>query len=269
MTNFALYLTVAIIIFGAILARTAGISQPNPTPQSSPTKTAVVDPLENDEVVDDNLTKTLQLETFTPSNIPPPSCTPGSKIAVDLLLDNSGSMKVNQKMDKLKTAVNNFVNHLSDSDVIGVQRFLGRGKTGEVIPINFSSQNRTEFASKINALREEGGTPMKDGFLLAQQKINAAKPKPQYNGYYWVLIVLGDGGPNSNQNPVSVASQIKISGIRIISVGLELDAPNNKATPEEARAILRGVASSPSDFYEPSADQLEDIYQKIATSICR
>lgn len=269
MTNPLFYTVLAVIIFGAVLASNFyGTSQLTP-PQPSPTKTVVIDPLEGPEEVDDNLTKTLQLETFTPSGtIPTPSCTAGSKIAVDLLLDNSGSMKVNQKMDKLKRAVNNFVKNLSDNDVIGVQKFLGRGKTSAVIPLKHYSDHKTIFESEINKLNAEGGTPMKTGFLLAKQKIDQAKSS--FPNYYWVLIVLGDGGPNKDQNPLTVASQIKASGVRIISIGLELNAPNRKATPQEARAILKGVASDPkTDFYEPSADQLEEIWQQIATSICR
>ncbi len=209
--------------------------------------------------------KTLQLNTLT-FKPKPTGCS--AKIAVNLLLDNSGSMnEPPRKMQSLKTAVNSFFTLFKTEDIMGVQRF--GSNVGDVVPIDTVLNLRPTFASKVNAISPSGSTHIRDGMELSEQKIADGKAKfPDFST--WVLIVVTDGSPNPwpEQDPRSVATRIKQSGVRIITIGIELGTAK-EVDAQTARTIMEDVASSPTDFYQPDAGQLLTIYNSIADSICR
>ena len=235
-----------------------------------------------------------QNPTSTPtpgSSTPTPTgttCTPTTKVAVNLLLDTSGSMyypvgfNVLSKERAMKNAVNIFFNNLQNNDLIGVAQF--GIFTREVISFNTKEQNQPIFASRINALIAEGATPTRTGALVSQSMLAQARATFTNPDYNWVLIILTDGYPNppateNPTNPPDIISQIKASGIRIITIGLDLNDPNAQPsgfTPNDARQLLCSISTTcslpanPGDFHEsPTASDLENIYNSIATSICR
>ncbi|MBI2595368.1 VWA domain-containing protein [Candidatus Daviesbacteria bacterium] len=209
--------------------------------------------------------------------LPPNVACSKDKLVIDLLLDTSGSMRRQGKntslsrMESLKIAVNAFLDKLSPDIPIGVQKF---GKdTVELKPIGiYKDTAREDFKQTINSLNGDNGTPMRKGFEVARDSLFTALSNPNYSGYTFVLVFLGDGGPsggiNGSQNPLEVVREIKDKNIRIISIGLELDVRNENATPEEARSLMMAIASSSEDFHEPSANELETVYNDLAANIC-
>src|SRR3989344_2856430 len=125
--------------------------------------------------------------TLSPTPSPSTSCTPNQKVAIDLILDVSASMcqpydnrimcesRADSRINKLKSAVISFASNLRNEDLIGVQSFsgdiLGRPDVENVVGIDTWANNRLEFNNKINGLRAEGNTHMKDGFYLADELI--------------------------------------------------------------------------------------------------
>jgi hypothetical protein len=222
----------------------------------------------------------------TPSPSAPLTCSNGKKVAVNLLLDTSGSMASGNKIGKMKDAVIQFGDQFSENDVLGVQQF--NSGASDVVPLNLYKNNRSQYKTAIANLRPTGYTHMKEGFTLAQQKVNAARPN--YPDHIWVFIFLSDGvprdqqqsiqdslsepgyiRPHESQNPTQIATAIKNSGIRLISIGLDLDNPNNGGphNAQYGKQLMRSLASSPSDYYESATgDDLARIYSEIAQKIC-
>lgn len=239
------------------------------------------------------------LPPTTPPTAPPTRAC--SNLAISLLLDTSSSMArdvdinnqfiPNNRLANMKQAVNTFASQLNDQDVIGVQEFNGTpfdffdsGPNARVVvPFDTWANNRGNFSSAINSLRAKGSTHTRDGFGLAQAEITAAKSRfPSYTR--WVMIFISDGIPKStslNVNPYpdldqdpredpNLADQIKGAGVRVISIGLDLQAIKPQANIAYARRLIRDVASGPQDVYEDAtADQLEEIYRQIGQSICQ
>src|SRR3989344_6004738 len=194
----------------------------------------------------------------------PSTCPPGQKVAVDMLLDTSGSMARGSRINNLSNVVNNFVSlYLQNDDIIGIQEFSDF--PADVVPINTKSNNSSYFPL---TLITHNFTHMNDGMLFAQNKILTARST--YPGYNWVLIFLSDGVPETasslpdpTQVPTGTASVIKASGVRIISIGLELYSLGEPAA-SYARNLMTSVASSPSDYHDATTTNLGDIYRDIA-----
>lgn len=206
--------------------------------------------------------KTLQMKALLPNAS---NCANKGKIAVNLLLDNSGSMnaKNGNRIAKLREAVIAFAANLSDEDVIGAQKF--NTDPGNLIDINTWAKNKATFNGIISKLGPKGGTQMKKGFNFSMGKITPVRS--QYPNHKWVLILVSDGKPNPypEEDPRKIAVGIK-SQIQIITVGIDLDELAG-ADKDLAKEVLRETASTPADFYNTSTDNVVDIFKKISTSL--
>lgn len=205
--------------------------------------------------------KTLQMKALLPNAS---NCANKGKIAVNLLLDNSGSMnaKNGNRIAKLREAVIAFAANLSDEDVIGAQKF--NTEPGNLIDINTWAKNKATFNGVISKLGARGGTHTKAALTFSMTKVTPAKPV--YPDHKWVLIVVSDGIPNPYpaEDPRKIAADIK-SQIQIITVGIDLDEVIKDK--ELAKDVLRETASTPADFYNTSTDNVVDVFKKISTSL--
>lgn len=266
--------------------------------------------------------KTLQLINRPVTIIPPNSQTCSSPIAVDLLLDVSGSMCApyhdeasckshsDSKINILRTAVSQFGTAFKPGiDLVGIQVFSSStAESGDlpsmcntlaacpILPLElFNSNSYTQAVSQLNA---GGNTHMRDGFVEAKKAIEAKRNLPEYKDRKWALVFLSDGipndatprsGPDETQNPTLIRDEIKAmgdSGVRIISVGLDLDAIIQGATPNfftrpiseipgYARDLIISLATPKTEtggvensHIVDDARQLPDIYSQIAEKIC-
>lgn len=204
--------------------------------------------------------KTLQIAALLPD-----PCTSG-KVAVDFLLDASTSMKNNNRLQKMKDSVVALESQLPDDSVVGAQWFSN--STKDLVAID-TKANNAQFTQKVQGLQMEGGTNTKNGVLFAKSKIEAGKQK--FPGYAWYLIVVTDGAPHPypKQDPRPVIGDVKGLQIHVITVGMELSNDSKSGVSKVlAEQILRETATSPSDFYEPSLDQLQTLFQSLSGKFC-
>jgi len=230
--------------------------------------------------------QTLQLRTLIASTVAPTAvqptptsgttCTSG-KLAVDLLLDTSGSMGPDQlppvppseyKINFLKSAISAFAQKLESTDVIGIQAF--NSTSYPVLPLGL--YNSVAFQQAVTYLQPFGTTNMRAGLTLAKTQIEVAKnsyPSPEYK---WYMILVSDGLPNvPNQvtgNPFyspDVVEPIRSLGVTIITIGFGQDAD-----PTLLQQIASTKPNSTEKFYyfSPPNGQLETIYNDIAADIC-
>ncbi len=233
----------------------------------------------------------------SPSNGPSPSPsvpanTCNSKVAIDFLLDVSGSMYRDidpnppYRIDQLKTAMAAFGNHLTGNDVVGIQVFSSPGNpncsgagavssTGascEVLHIN--SFNSGQYQQKVSSLLAGGQTFTKDAFAFIGPIINIGIN--QYSEYKWFLVFLSDGVPNpyldqypfrlGNVQLQDVVTPIKSNPkIKIITIGL-----GNPGTDYDD-GLMRDIASIPSSTYfhhSATGSDLSSVFNDIFTQTC-
>ena len=220
--------------------------------------------------------KNLQIKNRPVTIIPPSTtCTSSTKVAVNFLLDTSGSMgptsDSDSKIIKLKAAVNAFGDKLHTDDLVGIQAFSGldyNAATGEDLPtcrqinntpacevLAFGQYNQLTYNAAVEKLVAGGITQMEDGFKVTEQVIQDAKnTTPQAQDYNWVMIFLSDGipndtsddryGPDDSQDPrkFTEVNAIRNLPVRVITVGLDLASIIVGARPgREDFTIDRGL----------------------------
>lgn len=222
--------------------------------------------------------KTLQINTIpatlhTPGpSATPPTCTPSTKVAVDFLLDVSGSMSYpadpldivsSSKMEKLKTTVIAFANNFQASeDFVGIQAFESTARN----ILSVGPYDNIIFTQEINGLALGNLTNMSQGFTVAKTEIE--RVINSYRQHKWVLILVSDGVPTAGAPPENpdVVQPIKDLGVDIVTIAYGADADRN---------LLQRIAStkpgSTQKYYynAPSGIELQNIFNEIKTVICR
>ena len=215
----------------------------------------------------------------------------GSKAAVGLLVDRSGSM-AGKKMSDLKAALTSFTGGLSNESVIGMSSFSsndGSIAVREDIPFSRYGDAKTQTGFAIRSLVANGATNTRTAFLFMRDKILAAKeafPEQEF-----ALIFLSDGIPEMNpadcssgrqysnrcfansQDPTippSVPQEIKDAGIRIFAIAIyDANKPDDNFFLPDMRAMMQKIATDASSYYEtPDTSKLKEIYKSIAQKIC-
>lgn len=191
----ALYLLLIIIIGGAFLIASGGpvfnLSQPDESPVGEP---IIVTPTGHD---------TLQLQTLKFQ-----VC--GNTTGAYFIVDTSGSMRNNNKMENVKEALTSFAGNLSDKSVIGLRRFssdeacpiYGRQPTSLLVPIGFYSTNKNAFTQAVGRLCPAGATNTRAAFAGALTDLQAGVTKPEYKDTPLNVIFISDGIPEGDGDGV-------------------------------------------------------------------
>ncbi|HUQ85688.1 MAG TPA: VWA domain-containing protein [Candidatus Limnocylindrales bacterium] len=240
--------------------------------------------------------KNLQLQTFTVKN------TCEDKLAVDFLIDVSGSMAFGNKQVNEMNALNSFADRMSDTSVIGIQIFSDPTNVREIIPLSLFKDVKNEVRATINNLPASGATSTRSAFSLAKLKLTEAITKNRYPGYNYSLVFLSDGIPEtimfeSEKNstnclatspdpinigatrcfaraqdprtPTNIPEEIKLQGVDIYSIAIT--DPKDQPMKTELLQLLQDVSSDPDStyFYESvDGNDLTTILDYVLKSIC-
>lgn len=222
----------------------------------------------------------------------------GSKVAVGLLVDRSGSMR-GAKIDNLQSALTTFSQTLSDQSVIGLSSFSsdddGAIVVTEDVPFSRYKDVKAMMPNAISNLYAAGATNTRTAFLFERDKILAAQKK--FPDQKFALIFLSDGVPERNpkdcasgrefpaplgsrcfansQDPTQspdVSKEIKDAGIKIYTIALYVPGdPQDEYFMPDMRSMMIRIATEPtlSTYYElPDPTQLKKIYKDISQKIC-
>lgn len=222
----------------------------------------------------------LQLQTFGFKDC-------GKLVAIDLLVDSSGSMGSGSKMLQLQNGLREMTSQYPDNGVIGMQMFNAPDYTPpngakELVPISLYKNVKSQISSAINGLIPNGATYSKNAFEFVRPKLQAAKTA--FPDYKINLIFVSDGVPeaysppnppppgpgrfNPVQDPSSVAQLVKSDGIRIFSIAYldQTDQTDNTKLEQ----LMTNVASSADDFYKaPTSNEITSILKQITAKICK
>jgi uncharacterized protein YegL len=197
--------------------------------------------------------------------------------AVDFVLDRSGSMGDKQsgstqsKLDYLKTAVKSFITKLPDSGIVGLQSF-GEEANND-LGITLLQNNRNTINTKIDSLKANGGTPLRDALTMALSEIKKAQQNTTYKDFPYAIILFSDGQWNTGGDPTSVVNQIKALDVKIFTIAYG-DITTECGERQNINIncgldFMKAAASSPSEYYyAPKDTDIQPILDAIRKKVC-
>lgn len=234
--------------------------------------------------------KNLQLKTFKVN-------TCGQKTAIDFLIDTSGSMQYDGKVEKEKTALKALTKKLTAKSVIGIHTFSKRAK--EEVPLSLYKDVKADVDKAIEDLDPDGWTTTRDGFSLVKQKITEAMASGKYPGYTYAVVLLTDGIPEQPEprtcfpndsfqpydpqyqanrcfsieqdprKPTNIPGDLKGMGVKVYSVGIFSQTTTDKQFYPYLSGMLKEIATSPDHYYESiEGGNLDKILNEVLNNIC-
>lgn len=195
-------------------------------------------------------------------------------VDIVLALDRSGSMARDGKnpdepLTSAKNAASAFVDRMTQDDQLAYISFA----TDASNPVDQTLTDRFERVKqsiKETAIHGNGTqyTNIGDAFYRAQEELSAFRHNPDAKP---VVVLLTDGEPTYPKDPDNEnypeeyarrrSEDLKKNGASIYTIGLG---------SEVRGSLLSDLASSPEYYYQAaSRRELGDIYQQIATEICK
>ncbi|MGI9164936.1 MAG: vWA domain-containing protein [Pyrinomonadaceae bacterium] len=161
------------------------------------------------------------------------------------VLDTSGSMAEEGKMDKARAALLYGIRILRAKDRFNVISFAGEERLMETGMITADEQGRKRGEAFAQSLRPVGGTNINQALVSAMRQF-AASDRPK------ILIFMTDGLPTVGETNVARivdnARAARIPGLRLFTFGVGYDV--NTALLDKVAAENGGVA----DYVEPKED---------------
>ena len=192
-------------------------------------------------------------ELLFPSTTTTPNVTSPQDVA--LLIDTSGSMRDQGKIEEVKRAASEYVAKQPSTTRVSVVRFSSDAQI--VSPLGASASDQL---TAINLFQAEGATNMSDGLRQAAQALEA-----DVGSQSRTILLFTDGEPGSNlessdvakPKTIEAANQIRNQGIKIVAVGTK-DADIN---------FLAQVTNDRNLVFETTAGTFADAFRKADSAI--
>jgi Ca-activated chloride channel homolog len=164
---------------------------------------------------------------------------------VVFVLDTSGSMAEEGKMEKARSALLYGISILRPKDRFNVISFAGEERLLETGLITANDEGRKRGETFVKALRPLGGTNINEAVLAAMRQFRPGdRPK--------MIVFMTDGLPTAGETNatriIDNASQARIPGLRLFSFGVGYNV--NTTLLDKLAADNGGVA----DYVEPKED---------------
>jgi Ca-activated chloride channel family protein len=165
---------------------------------------------------------------------------------VVFVLDTSGSMAEEGKMEKARAALLFGVRTLRDADRFNVISFAGEERLMEAGMIQADERGRARGVEFVQSLRPTGGTNINGALLAAVRQFDANAERPQ------ILVFLTDGLPTVGETrPQNIISNVRAQrreGVRLFTFGVGYDV--NTVLLDKLAAENGGA----SDYVDPKED---------------
>lgn len=161
------------------------------------------------------------------------------------VLDTSGSMADEGKMEKARNALLFGIKTLREGDRFNVINFAGEEHLMETKPIEANSSGKARGEEFVKKLKPTGGTNINDALKAALKQFDSSdRPK--------MLVFMTDGLPTVGESNVEKiinnAKEIKVNGLRLFTFGVGYDV--NTVLLDKLAAENNGAA----DYVEPKED---------------
>ena len=235
----------------------------------------------------------LQLKTFLVEGC-------GEKTAMYFVIDTSGSMKFDNKLQKEQQALRDLLNvkRIGGKAVVGLATFSKGAK--EEVPLSYIKDVEDDIDKAISSMNADGWTSTRDAMELAKDRLQKSIEAEEFPGYKYAVVLMTDGVPEipdqprtcivtapdpnlaSGQRcfaeeqdprvPVNIAEEITRLGVEIYAVNIY--SPNNP--PSDAamypylKELLQGMATPPLDdhyFESLEGNNLDKVLGKICSPV--
>jgi len=198
-------------------------------------------------------------------------------VDVAMLIDRSGSMQSQGKeppepLTTVKNAASMFISRLRSGDQASIISFAT--EASDPIDHRLTSLKGEAKNTMLSVEIEKDGTQYTntgDALLSAKEEFETLRHNKRASK---VIILLTDGEAGEPNRPekvgdtefpktyaLEISRQIKEAGIALYAIGLGVNANQE---------FLQGISTAPEYYFSsPSAQDLEGIYQEIATTICK
>jgi uncharacterized protein YegL len=161
------------------------------------------------------------------------------------VLDTSGSMADEGKMEKARSALLFGIQGLRDGDKFNVINFAGEEHLMEKGLISANADGKKRGADFVKKLTPNGGTNINDALREALKQFDSSdRPK--------MLVFITDGNPTVGEQNVEKiianAKQIKVDGLRLFSFGVGYDV--NTTLLDKIAVENSGIA----EYVQPKED---------------
>jgi len=173
-------------------------------------------------------------------------------IAAALVIDKSGSMQENGKIENAKRGAIEALKVLGAHDIAAV---IAYDTKAFVLTKARAVSEMAHFTRSISWLEASGNTALYDGVKLGAKEIERFLE----SGYVPRIILLSDGlanvGPSSVSELASLGRSLSRQGITITTIGLGLDYDEDLMTTLAAE-------SGGNAYFARTRDRLEDIFRR-------
>ncbi|MDR3076109.1 MAG: VWA domain-containing protein [Synergistaceae bacterium] len=177
---------------------------------------------------------------------------PRAPIAAALVIDKSGSMGADGKMENAKRGAMEALRSLGNEDYAAV---IAYDTKAFVLVKTASVRELGHFEPSISRLRPEGNTALYDGVKLSAKEIARFAEK----GYIPRIILLSDGlanvGPSSARELAALGRELSRRELTITTIGLGLDYDEDTMTALASE-------SGGNAYFAKTSDSLEDIFRR-------
>jgi Ca-activated chloride channel family protein len=177
---------------------------------------------------------------------------------VMIVLDNSGSMGEERKLDRAKEGLKGFLVQAAPQDRIGLTKFSS--EVHELIPIAPMSTNRKPLSDAVDAIFPEDDTRVRDAIVESVSAVEAKLDKDAINA----VVVLTDGADTASSRTIEeVASELAKQGrketgqIRVFTIAYG-SAPN-------AVELGRYAQESGGKAFRAGTEDIETVYRSISS----
>ncbi|NOK59836.1 MAG: extracellular solute-binding protein [Chloroflexi bacterium AL-W] len=180
------------------------------------------------------------------------------RVDVMVVLDVSGSMADENRLENAKVALRSFVEQLSEEDGLGVTIF--NSTATELSPMSPIGPKRQELLDRIGGLFPQGGTRLIDTVGEVYTQLNTEPPGERIRA----IVVLSDGDDtDSAGNPSTLVDQLQGNtegySIKIFTIAY------GTGTDVDTELLDSISTSSGAKSYESSPTNIEEVYRDIAT----
>ena len=154
---------------------------------------------------------------------------------IALVVDVSGSMEDNGKLDQAKAGIGTFLARILPEDRVGLVSFSSKASV-EVEPSPLG-QNRIALDDAIQRLRPQGKTAIYDALMTAKDALDKLPPPENGEERIKAIVLLTDGEENASETSFEQLKQaFDESGISIFPV-----AYGTTSDQDEAAKTLQGI----------------------------
>jgi Ca-activated chloride channel family protein len=176
-----------------------------------------------------------------------------------LVLDTSGSMNGEHRLDRAKQGLDTFFRQVAPTDRVGLLIFSDRIQP--LVPVAPFRANRGVLRSDVRQLIADGGTAFFDATIDGFDRVRALHDKSHINA----VVVLTDGeDTDSNATADDVVAHVRGQGdssqqVRIFTIAYSADA-------EGAAQALDAIATaSGGQPYKGDTEDIESVYKSISS----